>query len=105
MYSQVVVLQHRVITSATCASGFCNVLKLDETKTHPSIATVYSKHACESLADLSQTFNAAIEILQQKDGVVGCDIIPSPSFLGSKVASERRGWIGELLPPVLVATG
>jgi hypothetical protein len=50
--------------------------KLGEPKIHLLVVTVYLKHVCESLADPSQTFNAAIEILQQKDGVVGCDIVP-----------------------------
>ena len=77
MYSQVVVPQCWAIISASRASGFSNVLKLGETKTHPSVVTIYFKDVCESLADLSQTFNAAIEILQQKDGVSGVTLPPS----------------------------
>lgn len=50
--------------------------KLGEPKIHFSVVTVYLEDVCESFAHPSQTFNAAIEILQQKNGVVGCDIAP-----------------------------
>jgi len=59
--------------------------KLGESEINSLVVTVYLKNVCKRLADPSQTFNAAIEILQQKDGVVRCDIAP-----------EILGWPGGL---------
>jgi len=50
--------------------------KLRKPEINSLVITVYLKDVCERLADPSQTFNAAIEILQQKDGVVRCDTAP-----------------------------
>lgn len=50
--------------------------KLCESEIHLSVVTVYLEDICERLADLSQTFDAAIEILQQEDGAVRADIVP-----------------------------
>ena len=41
-----------------------NRCELGQTKIHPLVVTVHFEHVCESLANLSQTFNAAVEILQ-----------------------------------------
>jgi len=43
--------------------------KLGELEINSLVVTVYLK-------DPYQTFNATIEILQQKDGAAGCDITP-----------------------------